>query len=144
MNTLAFRPATEADEPFLIELRRQTMAPHERACGIVRDAEASLRRVRARFDCAQIVLLAGQPIGLLKLIRDAKHWELLQIQLAPSVQGRGLGSALLRRIVAQARAAGASLKLHVLKSNPARKLYERHGFVVIAESEHAYEMRLRT
>jgi len=43
----------------------------------------------------------------------------------------------------EARDAGASLKLDVLKANPARRLYERLGFTVIADTAHLFEMRLK-
>ncbi len=35
-----------------------------------------------------------------------------------------------------------SLKLNVLKANPARRLYERLGFAIVADTAHGFEMRL--
>jgi GNAT superfamily N-acetyltransferase len=61
-------------------------------------------------------------------------WDLIQIQLTPSLQGQGFGAQLIQSIISQARQAGASLKLDVLKANPARRLYERLGFTTIAET----------
>jgi ribosomal protein S18 acetylase RimI-like enzyme len=136
----AFRPATEADIPFLLRLRRQTIDPHLAVAGMAQSDEAHLQRVLYGFDSAQIVLLAGEPVGLLKVVRTAPVWDLIQIQVAPSAQGKGLGEQLLRRLMAQAMAAGSSIKLSVLKANPAKRLYERMGFTVTAETEDAYEM----
>lgn len=67
-------------------------------------------------------------------------WELVQIQIAPAWQGAGIGSHLVRALLEQARQAGAVVRLSVLKANPARQLYERLGFAVVAELDHAYEM----
>ncbi len=66
----------------------------------------------------------------------------MQIQIAPALQGQGLGTALLLECIAQARAAGKDITLHVLKANPARRLYERLGFVVEAEDSEEFHMRL--
>jgi ribosomal protein S18 acetylase RimI-like enzyme len=139
---LSFRQAIEADIPFLLDLREQTMVPHQLASGVEASHDERVRRVLVRFDCAQIVLREAQPIGLLKVVRDGSNWELLQIQLVPGAQGRGLGSTLVEGVIADARAAGASLRLEVLRENPARRLYERLGFVVRKEGPHSYEMHL--
>jgi ribosomal protein S18 acetylase RimI-like enzyme len=66
----------------------------------------------------------------------------MQIQLMPSLQGKGIGTRLLQSLVQEAREAGAGLKLSVLKANPARRLYERMGFVVVEEKATAYDMTL--
>lgn len=140
MDTLSFRPAREEDLPFLLELREITMSPHEIASGVVRLPERSLQRVRASFEVAQIIMRSGEPVGLLKVVRNGSQWELLQIQLVPALQGAGVGSRIIRSLLAEARAAGAVVRLGVLKANPARRLYERLGFVIVAENEYSYEM----
>nr|PZN14377.1 MAG: GNAT family N-acetyltransferase [Pseudomonadota bacterium] len=60
------------------------------------------------------------------------HWYLPLIGVEPTWQGRGLGSALLRPILALCDATG---RLAYLEStNPKnRPLYERHGFEAIGE-----------
>ena len=138
----SLRPATPEDLAFLVDLRRRTMVAHLAAMGIAPSEEQLVERVLVAYDCAHIILLAGRPAGLLKVVRDGDHWELVQIQLAPEVQGKGLGAELLRRVVAEARGAGATLRLSVLKANPARRLYERLGFAIVGEEEHAYSMQL--
>jgi len=140
---VCLRPAIQEDVPFLMELRRQTMHPHLLASGLVPSLEEDMRRVLLRLDCAQVILLANQPVGLLKVSRDANDWDLIQIQLAPSLQGQGFGAQIIESVISEARHAGACLKLDVLKANPARRLYERLGFTVIAETAHLFEMRLK-
>jgi ribosomal protein S18 acetylase RimI-like enzyme len=137
-----FRPATEADMPFLVDLRRRTMTAHQLASGVHYSEPEQLERVLARFECAQIVLLSREPAGLLKVARDGTRWQLLQIQVAPERQDAGLGGWLVQTVIADARRAGASLRLRVLRANPARRLYERLGFRIAKEEPHAYEMHL--
>jgi ribosomal protein S18 acetylase RimI-like enzyme len=138
--SVTLRPATDDDIPFLLELRRRTMTAHQLASG----AEASERerqdRVLYRFEAGAIIEYEGEPAGLLKVTRDGLDWHLVQIQLAPAIQGKGIGRALIERVCAEAHAAGASLRLNVLHANPALRLYERLGFRISSKGEHDYVM----
>ncbi|MGC5413332.1 GNAT family N-acetyltransferase, partial [Streptomyces sp. DT225] len=49
------------------------------------------------------------------------------------LQGRGIGSGVLRRLLARTDAEGAPVRLNVLQGSAARRLYERHGFVTERE-----------
>ncbi len=135
------RAATDADLPFLLDLRRQTMDVHLIASGIDVSDQAHRVRIADQFDVAEILLADGEPAGLLKLRRDAEVWDLIQLQLAAHLQGRGIGRAVLETVIAEATAAGADVKLSVLKHNPARRLYERLGFQCIAEDDVEFFMR---
>ncbi len=63
---------------------------------------------------------------------DDRHW-LEHFYLAPHYQGFGMGSAVLRSTLDRTDAQGATVGLNVLQGSAARRLYERHGFVVEAE-----------
>lgn len=130
---LSLRAATEADLPFLLALRQESMGPHLAAAGLHGTADDFMARVMHRFDCAEILLADGTPVGLLKLQREPGKWYLHQLQLAGDVRGQGLGRRLLEQILAEADRAGAPVTLSVLKANPARRLYERLGFIAIGE-----------
>jgi ribosomal protein S18 acetylase RimI-like enzyme len=140
---VSLRPAREDDVPFLLALREQTMEGHFRASGAEPSRDAHLERVRVRFECAQIIEHEGRPAGLFKVARDGLDWQLIQIQLAPELQGQGVGERLIRELIGEARRAGASVSLHVLHANPARRLYERLGFRIVGEGEHEYLMQWR-
>lgn len=101
-----------------------------------------MQRVMQSLEIAQIIEQAGQAIGVLKVLRDGVQWELYQIQLLPQFQGQGIGAQIIGSLIAEARTAGVGLRLGVLRANPARKLYERLGFVVVSEKEHGCEMAL--
>jgi ribosomal protein S18 acetylase RimI-like enzyme len=77
-----------------------------------------------------IVLVGGEPVGVLTLADwgDQLHVVWMAIQL--EVQGRGLGGALVAHCQQQALQAGKPLTLQVLKGNPAVALYKRCGFEV--------------
>ena len=140
--TLSRRRATEADIPFLLALRQATMDAHLAASGIAIDDASRRMRVMDAFDCAELLLADDVPMGLLKLRRSPHEWEIAQIQLAPALQGRGIGRSLLLEVLADAARAGASVRLSVLKANPAKRLYEELGFEVFGEDAHEFHMRI--
>lgn len=79
----------------------------------------------AQFD---LILIDGVPAGRLYVHRRATEIRLVDISLMPELRGRGIGSALLRELMAEAEAAGKPLTIHVEKYNPAMRLYLRLGF----------------
>jgi ribosomal protein S18 acetylase RimI-like enzyme len=140
-NSISLRDCREDDLPFLISLRDETMRPHILQSGIPFDRDREFQRVLYRLDCARIIIRNGTRIGLLKVVRDANPWELVQIQVAPEYQRCGIGSMLLTDLLAEARAAGVGVELIVLKQNPAKQLYERLGFCVTGTDDRIYRMR---
>jgi ribosomal protein S18 acetylase RimI-like enzyme len=139
---LSLRPAVEADIPFLLALRDATMTRHFIASGVSVTLDDHRVRLLHRYESAQVIERGGAPAGIFKVTRDGREWVLLQIQLAQELQGQGIGQALITELIAEARAAGASLTLRVLHQNPARQLYERLGFRVFEVGPHDYGMRL--
>jgi putative acetyltransferase len=67
---------------------------------------------------------------------DPTHGEIKSMRTASASRGRGVGSALVRHVVAEGRRRGyRRLSLETGSSDhfaPARRLYERHGFVPCA------------
>lgn len=59
----------------------------------------------------------------------------LSMALLPSHRGRGIGTALLRRLLAAAARESEAVSLSVSASNAALRLYERVGFTVVGEGE---------
>jgi ribosomal protein S18 acetylase RimI-like enzyme len=55
----------------------------------------------------------------------------LAIAVVPAAIGQGIGGALLGALLDLARGQYPAVALSVRVSNPARRLYERHGFVVV-------------
>jgi ribosomal protein S18 acetylase RimI-like enzyme len=89
-----------------------------------------------------VVEFGGERVGRLRVIRSRDRMELSGIQLAPRVQGRGIGTAIIQDLKAEADAAGVCLDIDVEKDNPrARRLYERLGCVQVAEDEEEDKLR---
>lgn len=78
---------------------------------------------------------SGPPLGCVALtLVEPGHGELKSMRTAVGATGRGVGTALLEHVVAQALARGLSrLSLETGAEDyfaPARRLYLRHGFEV--------------
>lgn len=60
--------------PFLLDLRRRALVPHEVAAGMQRSEEEHTARVRAHLESGQLVLLGNTPIGLIKVVKSDRAW----------------------------------------------------------------------
>jgi GNAT superfamily N-acetyltransferase len=128
----SLRPATANDLEELVELRAVAMRPDLERLGRYDD-----HRVRQRLRDAyapehtRIIEVDGEFAGSISM-RPAEDRQWLEhFYLVPHHQGRGVGSAVLRSVLDEA--GSATVALNVLQGSPARKLYERHGFVTEAE-----------
>ena len=85
------------------------------------------------------LVLKGWPRQLVE-IATPEGLTLIELQVHPSRRGQGIGSILLRHIIDSI--GDRSLSLTTRSDNPARRLYERHGFAVTSEKSHrSYERR---
>ena len=96
----------------------------------------TLHYARVHPDAARLVVLAENvPIGRMIVDRAASGWQLVDIALLPSWRGQGIGALLLQGLLDAAERAGAPrVALTVEFGNPAHRLYQRLGFVVIEEA----------
>jgi ribosomal protein S18 acetylase RimI-like enzyme len=83
----------------------------------------------------------GAPIGRLSLDRRDDDIRIIDIALLPETRGMGLGTSLLREILAEGERTGKPVSIHVEHFNPALRLYRRLGFEVVADEGVYYLMR---
>ena len=88
----------------------------------------------------RIVVVGGRDAGMLEVLRSDGEHNLANIRVAPEYRGQGIGTQLIGEVLREARQRGLPVTLRVLKVNPARRLYERLGFVKVAETESHYLM----
>jgi len=137
--SLILKKATRSDKSYLLQLRKLTMTEHlERVGRLYSDAQ-HLARIDMHYEFANIIYYKNDKVGTIKYVNQDKVIEILQIQIHPKFQGKGLGGAVIQNILNLANT--KPVKLSVLKGNPAKKLYERLGFKVINENHQEWFMQ---
>jgi ribosomal protein S18 acetylase RimI-like enzyme len=149
------RPLTADDEAFIKRLIEEVVAD-ELGARLWPDAvraplldiqyRARRRGFRDAFPGAteEIVQRDGEAAGWLVTARDAESIRVADIALLPQERGKGLGTACIRDLQAEAERAAAILRLSVVRMNAAARLYERLGFRVTGGDEIRYVMEWRT
>ena len=138
VNDVLLIRASEADHDYLYWLRMQTMVEHLQRDGLFYTEAQHWQRMLQAYECAHIVWVNRQKVGLLKYKIDDGQLHIIQFQLDPAQQGKGLGQLILRYLFA--RHAGLSVSLTVLKHNPAMRLYQRLGFSVVGQDDYEFHM----
>ncbi|SEK88306.1 GNAT family N-acetyltransferase [Streptacidiphilus jiangxiensis] len=125
------RPAGSDDLEPLVEIRAAAMRPDLERLG-----RYDPHRVRQRFRDAyeprhtRVIESSGTLVGCVSLRPDPDaHW-LEHFYLSPAVHGAGIGTAVLRDLLARCDRDATRVRLNVLQGSPARRLYERVGFTL--------------
>jgi ribosomal protein S18 acetylase RimI-like enzyme len=140
MNDVTVREAGPDDEAILWEMLVQ-------AAHMAADGDASVEAARQHPFLAKFVCGWGRPGDLGVVAHDAggqrplgaawlRHLtgeEQSYPAVDPAYPERGIGGQLLGRLIALARRSYPGIVLSVRSDNPARRLYERHGFVLTGE-----------
>lgn len=136
----ALRPVAAPDAGFLLRLYAEIRADELARTGWdAAQREEFLRgqfRAReedygARFPGAEhsIIQVENRDAGSWKVWRAPHEIRLVNIELLPEHHGRGIGSALLHTLIAEARTLRRPLALNVREENrAATRLYRRLGF----------------
>jgi ribosomal protein S18 acetylase RimI-like enzyme len=142
---VTFRPITPDDMELLLRIYRSTREEElsmvldwteEMKAGFVRQQfEAQHAWYQEHYQGAQfdVILVDGAPAGRLYVHRRAREIRLVDITLLPEFRTGGIGTSLLRDLLAEGEAAGKPVTIHVEVFNPAMRLYERLGFQPIEE-----------
>jgi ribosomal protein S18 acetylase RimI-like enzyme len=139
---LTFRPVADVDQDFAFDLyamvRAAELAPvpwpeEEKRRFLRQQAALQHRHYVANYPGADLLLIErdSAPIGRVYVYRTIDEIRLMDIALVPERRNRGIGTALIREILDEARATRRKVTLHVEPDNPAQRLYARLGFRLI-------------
>lgn len=143
MTSVALRPATPDDEPLLRAVYASTRAEElavtpwteeQKAAFCAMQFEAQTAYYREIYGDAasyDVIVVDGADAGRLYTARVPGEVRVVDIALLPPFRGRGVGAGLLGEILAEAAGLGATVVIHVEHQNPAKRLYERLGFVAV-------------
>lgn len=141
-----FASPSETDFEPLLALRIDVMREHlER---VFRYKPSRARRIfRAHFDepGMRLILSGDQRIGCVGFRDEAECLKIDSFYLERRFHNTGLGTVILKVLLAEADAKSKPVRLEVLTGSKADRFYERHGFVKLREDEieAEYERPLR-
>jgi GNAT superfamily N-acetyltransferase len=135
---ISFKPASVSDEPFIETVYFETHRWIIETLFGWRGDDIEREKFRESFDAdnTKIILAAGIPIGWWTIQRSTNEIHLGAIYLQASHQGRGVGTRLIRNLVAQAQEDRIPVRLSTAKINRARELYARLGFLLTHEDRY--------
>jgi ribosomal protein S18 acetylase RimI-like enzyme len=144
VESVGLRQASQADADFIYRLVEVTMRSYvERIWGSF--SEAYNRQNIAETIAAKnysIVQCGEEDVGAISVERHPEFIQLSQLYILPQHQNKGIGTSLVRELASEARNSRRPLRLRVLQSNPARRLYERLGFRVSSVTPERVYMEL--
>jgi len=149
---VSVRPERPGDEPFLRELILETVAQELGAHAWpqpMRDHLLSIQFQARRAGVktlypdgsSQIIRADGKSAGWLFVSDSADRIRIVEIMILAGNRGRGIGSTVIRGILASAAQARKPVRMGVNATNyKAMRLYGRLGFQKIGGDEVQYEM----
>src|SRR5262249_54460682 len=80
-----------------------------------------------------VILQNDTPVGRLYVARWKDEVRIVDIALLPAYRRSGIGTMILRDLLSEADVVGKPVRIHVERDNPALRLYQRLGFVIIED-----------
>ncbi|MEK4055884.1 GNAT family N-acetyltransferase [Paenibacillus sp. FSL F4-0087] len=136
MNQITMRQSKQADQENLAELRALVL--YDDLNRLKRYDEVKVReRFRNTFDpeYTWIIEVEGELVGCVALKPKSEEMLLEHFYIHPDYQGRQIGTQVLNMLLKRDEVRGKRVTLNVLQGSPARRLYERFGFVLDSEDE---------
>jgi ribosomal protein S18 acetylase RimI-like enzyme len=143
--TVELCPVSERDNEFLLsvyastradELAQVEWAEGQKEMFLQWQLDLQRSEYEARFPDAEyhVIVIDQQPAGRIWVGSDDKQIRLLDIALLPEFQNRGIGTMLLKGLIARAENEGKALRHMVfVLNNNADRFYERLGFEIIED-----------
>ncbi|MEW6212882.1 MAG: GNAT family N-acetyltransferase [Acidobacteriota bacterium] len=143
---VSFRPVKEEDEDFLLsvyastreeEMTRVSWSDAQKEAFLRMQFDAQALHYRERYPDAslEVILADGNPAGrLYKAVLDDEI-RIIDITLLPRHRGYGIGTPIIRDIMAEAARIDRAVRIHVETFNRSLSLFRRLGFVPIEDNE---------
>ncbi len=132
MVKIDLRPASERDREFLYALHCSTMRDVIEQTWGWDDAwqRADFQKRFAAYTVS-VIEAGSRSVGSLWLEQGPDALYIHDLEIEPASQGRGIGTAVMERVIEQGSGRGLPVVLSVLQANPrVLHLYERLGFRV--------------
>lgn len=151
---LSLRPIQPGDEDLLCAIYASTRSDEmewlpqwseaQKAAFLRMQFEAQHDWYRKNYTGANFWLIqhGEAPIGRLYLhtAYTPHDMRIIDIALLPQWRGQGLGTAVLKDVLAFAEGLEKSVSIHVESFNPAKKLYQKLGFSFVSATNGVYHL----
>jgi len=138
---IGFRPATAQDFDYCASLYFAGMEATIRQLGL--DMATHTASFRERWDAAEVRIITrdGSDIGWMQTAPESDAVFLKQLFVDGPLRGQGIGTEVMHRLIIEAANTGRGMALGVVKTNPAKRLYDRLGFRVTHDDGRKFYMR---
>lgn len=129
-------PASPGDAAVLADLRVAAMRASLERVGRF-DPERARNRFLSTFaaEATRHIEVAAVRVGFVVVVDQPDHLLLDHLYIHPDWQGSGIGSAVLRRVFAEADARRTAIRVGALRESDSNRFYMRHGFELVERSE---------
>jgi len=152
--SIALRPALSDDDPFLFEVYASSRGDDLTAMGweaepirTFLETQYAAQQVFLKNDYPEtndnIIMLGSERIGRIVVLRSQQEIRLVDIALLPQYRNAGIGTHLVRKLLAEAAQLRIPFRLQLIRSNPAVGLFEQLGLVRTGETGSHYQMEWR-
>jgi len=150
--TITLRSATERDEGFLYNLYKLSRVEEFSMTGINEMQFDMLMRMqyaarKATYESnypegrRDVVEVDGTDAGQIWVSSDDSQCRVIDVAIAGEFQNRGIGTILMKDLMAQATGAGMPLRCSIATNNPGSlRFHERLGFRITSGNEAYYQM----
>ena len=126
------RKCTNDDFELLFELKKLCMKWYiEKIYGWDDEVQKIKTRneINRNISDMKIIEVNGRGIGVTTFSKGDEYYRVGLIMIHPDYQNKGIGASIISNYIEMAKADGKRIIIKTYKKNPARKLYERLGFV---------------
>jgi GNAT superfamily N-acetyltransferase len=137
---IVLRPAVSQDFEYCKRLYFTGMKKIIEELGL--DMTAQAASFVQNWDLAEVRIIAvGGDVGWLQSsVRDDGLF-VAQLFVDDPFQGQGIGTEVMNRLIGEATLLNQAVRLAVVKTNPALRLYERLGFHITHEDDRKFYMK---
>ncbi|MCX6205013.1 MAG: GNAT family N-acetyltransferase [Bacteroidetes bacterium] len=144
MNQIVLEKYKPLDQPFLEQvyystreedLKQTNWSEQQKQQFIIMQFMAQKSDYERKFPNAlqQLIYYKNQAAGRLYTNEMENNIHIIDIALLPQYRNKGIGQSLLKQLIVKAKEQQKTISLQVIKTNPAKHLYTRLGFLSIKE-----------
>jgi GNAT superfamily N-acetyltransferase len=145
MPIVSLRPSGPEDDEFLYQVYFLHRQPEFAALGLPEaqvdeilrgQSQAQIIAYSSRFTGSSydIVLKDEEPAGRIWVARQKDEMRIVDMAMLPNLRSAGIGTELVKRLQAEAQAAGLPIRATVARFNPGSlRFHERLGFRIVGE-----------